>query len=67
MREVGPISALTPDFPLAANALAPLRRAAEPRGDSGFMPLWSGQNRSGCDSVPAAVIVERLAAGLTER
>lgn len=64
MRETGPVNPLTPQFPRAANALAPLRRAAEARNDSGFTPLWSGQNRSGCASVPAAAVVASLAAGL---
>jgi nitronate monooxygenase len=43
MREVGPLSADAPPFPLAAAAVAPLRAAAEKRGDSDFSPLWSGE------------------------
>ena len=65
VRELGPISDLAPSFPLAANALAPLRRAAEAAGSADFTPLWSGQNRSGCVDKPAADIVRSLAAGWT--
>ena len=60
MRELGPISAVAPPFPQAAAALAPLRVAAEARGDSGCSPLWSGQR--GCPFVdePAAMLVQHL-------
>ena len=54
MRELGPISAMTPAFPLAAAALAGLRRRAESLGSGDFSPLWCGQNVSGCREVPAA-------------
>jgi nitronate monooxygenase len=63
MRELGPISPLAPAFPLATAALAPLRAAAEARGDAGFSPLWAGQNLSGCRPGPAADIVRALMAG----
>jgi nitronate monooxygenase len=43
LRELGPVSPDTPAFPLAAAAVAPLRAAAESRGDDGFSPLWSGE------------------------
>jgi nitronate monooxygenase len=43
VREVGPISAEAPAFPLASGASQPLRIATEPKGSSDFMPLWSGQ------------------------
>ena len=64
MRELGPLSALPPAFPLAAAPLAPLRAAAEALGRSDFSPLWAGQNTSGCRAVPAAVITRELAAGV---
>ena len=57
MRELGPLSALPPDFPHASGALAPLRAAAEKVGDSGFSPLWAGQNVSGCRSQGAAELI----------
>jgi nitronate monooxygenase len=62
MRELGPISARAPAFPLATAALAPLRAEAERRGSGDFSPLWSGQNASGCRAIPAAQLVRELAA-----
>jgi nitronate monooxygenase len=64
MREFGPLSELPPAFPAAVNALAPLRAEAEKRGSGDFSPLWSGQNAAGCKAVPAAEIVQALAAGI---
>jgi nitronate monooxygenase len=61
MRQMGPISAAAPAFPLAASAIAPLRSAAESLGNDGFTPLWAGQNTSGCREVPAAIITRSLA------
>ena len=61
VRELGPMSARAPAFPLAAAALAPLRSAAEQRGSGDFSPLWSGQNASGCRAVPAAQRTRELA------
>jgi nitronate monooxygenase len=62
VREIGPISADAPAFPLATAAIAPLRAAAERRGSGDFSPLWSGQNASGCRAVPAADVTRALAA-----
>jgi nitronate monooxygenase len=62
MRELGPISAKAPPFPLATAAVAPLRAEAERRGSGDFSPLWSGQNASGCRAVPAAQLVRELTA-----
>ena len=64
MRELGPISAVAPPFPLAATALAPLRRHAEGMGSGDFSPLWAGQNTTGCAELPAALLTQRLAAQL---
>jgi nitronate monooxygenase len=63
IRELGPISPIAPAFPLAAAATAPLRAAAERRGSGDLSPLWSGQNATGCKEVPAAHLIEELAAG----
>ena len=57
MRDLGSLSDLAPDFPHASSALAPLRAAAEKVGDSGFSPLWAGQNVSGCRDLPAAELI----------
>ncbi len=64
MRELGPISAAVPDFPLAASALAPLRAKAEGLGCSDFSQLWAGQNTSGCREVSAAQLTAELSRGI---
>ena len=64
MRELGPLNASAPDFPLASAAMTPLRAAAESRGLGDFSPLWSGENPSGCREVPAADLTRELGAGL---
>jgi len=62
IRELGPISAAAPAFPLATAGIAPLRAKAESRGCGDFSPLWSGQNASGCREIPAAQLTRELAA-----
>jgi nitronate monooxygenase len=64
MRELGPMSALPPAFPTAVNALAPLRAAAEQAGRGDFSPLWAGQGAGGGRAIPAARLVDELAADL---
>jgi nitronate monooxygenase len=61
MRELGPMSAAVPAFPLATAAIAPLRAKAESAGSGDFSPLWAGQNTSGCRQVAAAVLTRELA------
>jgi len=63
MRAVGPLSAQTPEFPLATAAIAPLRAKAESLGSGDFSPLWSGQNASACRAASAADITRALMAG----
>lgn len=65
MKELGPMSAAPPAFPLAASAIAPLRAKAESLGCGDFSPLLSGQNASGCKEVPAAQLTRELAADLS--
>lgn len=60
MRELGPINPSPPAFPLATAALAPLRAKAESQGLGDFSPLWSGQNASGCKTIPAAQLTRDL-------
>jgi len=43
MRELGPLTPDAPAFPLAGQALAPLKAAAEAVGSGDFGSLWSGQ------------------------
>jgi len=60
MREQGPMSAITPAFPLATAAIAPLRAKAESAGSADFSPLWSGQNPGGCREISAAELTRAL-------
>jgi nitronate monooxygenase len=53
IREVGPMSAAAPAFPLALAAIMPLRARAEGEGRDDFSPLWAGQNSSGCREITA--------------
>lgn len=64
MRELGPLHAMVPEFPLATSAITPLRGKAEAQGSGDFSPLWAGQNVSGCREIPAAELTRELAAGL---
>jgi nitronate monooxygenase len=64
VRELGPMSAIAPAFPLATVAVAPLRARAEAQGSGDFSPLWSGQDASGCKPVPAAELTRALVAGI---
>jgi nitronate monooxygenase len=43
MRELGPISLLAPQFPLAGGALAPLHAKAQAQGSGDFSAMWAGQ------------------------
>ncbi len=60
IREVGPMSAEAPAFPLAAGAAQPLRAAAEAKGSTDFTPLWSGQAPTLAREMPAAALMARL-------
>jgi nitronate monooxygenase len=60
MAELGPINGAAPAFPLAANALAPLRKKAESAGVGDFSPMWAGQNVSGCKEISAAELTRAL-------
>ena len=65
MRELGAINSAAPAFPLATAAIAPLRARAEAQGSGDFSPLWSGQNASGCQAIPAAELTRALATNHT--
>jgi nitronate monooxygenase len=62
MRELGPISEVAPEFPLATGALAPLRAAAEASGSGDFSPLWAGQAAGLGRSLPASELTGLLSA-----
>ncbi|MBC8740351.1 nitronate monooxygenase [Paraburkholderia sp. UCT31] len=62
VRELGPLAADAPPFPLAGLALAPLRMHSEKGGADDFTPLWSGQAASLAKALPAADITRGIAA-----
>ena len=61
IREIGPVNADVPAFPLASAAITKLRQQAESRGLDDFSSLWCGQNASGCKEIPAVELTRRLA------
>ena len=67
MRELGPISDVAPEFPLAAAALAPLRAQSEMAGSADFTPLWSGQAARLSRELSAAQLTKQLAAETLEK
>jgi nitronate monooxygenase len=67
MRELGPISAVTPEFPLAGGAMAPLRARTEPEGSGDFVNLWSGQAAALAKAMPAGELTRELARAAGER
>lgn len=60
MRELGPISAAAPAFPLAVPAVMALRAKAERRGLDDFTSMWAGQNATGCREVSAGELTRTL-------
>ena len=63
MQELSPQNEAAPPFPLATQAIAPLRAKAEEIQCDDFTPLWSGTRRTGCKDGPASDVVAELAAG----
>lgn len=62
IRELGPISPNVPAFPLAAQAISPLRKASEALGTTDFMQLWAGTAAAQAQALPAAELTQLLAA-----
>jgi nitronate monooxygenase len=62
MREVGPMSDVAPEFPLAAATVAPLRAKSEVAGSADFTPCWFGQAAPLARELPAAELTRQLAA-----
>lgn len=60
VREIGPMSASVPEFPLAVTAMFPLRAKMEERANIEFTPLWAGQYASACREITAADLVHEL-------
>ncbi|WP_290502493.1 nitronate monooxygenase [Alcanivorax sp.] len=63
MRELSCFPDAAPAFPLAGNAIGPLRAAAEAQGSGDCSPLWAGQNAGGCREDSAALVTAWLAEG----
>src|SRR5580700_11132190 len=62
MLEVGPMSDVAPEFPLAAATLAPLRAKSEMAGSADFTPFWSGQAARLGRQLSAEELTKQLAA-----
>jgi nitronate monooxygenase len=62
VRELGPIAADVPSFPLAAAALGPLRAKAESQGSDDFTGLYAGEAAALCREVPAGELTLNFAA-----
>lgn len=60
MRDLGAMSDLAPPFPAAADAVAPLRRAAEAAGRDDFSPLWAGESFPRAQPMSAAALTRLL-------
>lgn len=58
VRELGPMNANVPAYPLAISALQPLRAATKGRED--FVSLWAGENWKTGEPKPAGEIVKEL-------
>jgi nitronate monooxygenase len=67
VRELGPISQIVPEFPLAAGALAPLHAKAQAQGSGDFSPMLAGQEAILSREVPAADLVGKLVRDVQER
>jgi len=67
MREVGPMSDVVPEFPLAAAAVAPLRAKSEMAGSADFPQLWAGQAARLNRELPAAELTRQLAKDTLEK
>ena len=59
--DLGPIRGEAPPYPLASAALAPIRKAAEEKGEYGFGPMWAGQAAPLGQALPAAALTRKLA------
>ena len=60
MRELGPISDIAPEFPLAGGALAPLGARAQAQGSGDFSTMWAGQAAALGKEMPARELTARL-------
>jgi nitronate monooxygenase len=66
-RELDQLQGMTPDFPTAMLALAPLRKKAEQQGSREFSPHWAGQAAPLGKEMPAEALTRALAESALER
>ncbi len=62
IRELGPVSDIVPEFPLASGALAPLHAKAQAQGSGDFSPMFAGQAVALGREMPAGELTRILAA-----
>jgi nitronate monooxygenase len=67
VREVGPLAAGAPSFPLGAVALEPLRAKAESQGSADFTGMYGGQTAALGRELPAGELTSLLAKEALER
>jgi nitronate monooxygenase len=67
MREVGPLSADAPSFPLAGGGLVPLRKVSEAVGSGEFSNMWSGQAAGLGVELGAGELTRKLASEALKR
>ena len=60
MRELGPVNAIAPEFPLASGALAPLAAKALAQGSGDFSTMWAGQAAALGRELPARELTANL-------
>jgi len=60
IRELGPMSGIVPEFPLASGALAPLHAKAQAQGSGDFSPMLAGQAAALGRELPAGKLIEEL-------
>ncbi|HYC18959.1 MAG TPA: nitronate monooxygenase [Pseudolabrys sp.] len=63
IRELGPMSGIVPDFPLASGALAPLHAKAQAQGSGDFSPMLAGQAAALGLELPAGQLIEEFVSG----
>jgi nitronate monooxygenase len=64
--DLGPVRSEAPPYPLASEALAPIRAGAEKQGEYGFAPMWAGQaaplgQKLGADELTRKLTADALA------
>jgi nitronate monooxygenase len=60
VRDLGPMSSVVPEFPLAVSEILPLRIKAESIGSDEFTPVWSGQSGALATARPARALTREL-------